>query len=135
MHIFYTHIGTPEYPLWVKDLYHVARAFLGNAAELQPLQFQGHVHRPTQVWTNCITPRELELAQPNKQTREPLQNLLQPGHTAKIMTLPDSVNHPINRMGNRLAVFPTLGLYLWTFNYTLRSDGRPGIGMLLDAPS
>ena len=37
LHIFYTHIGTPEYPPWVDDLYHVARAFLGNAAKLQPL--------------------------------------------------------------------------------------------------
>ena len=25
--------------------------------------------------------------------------------------------------------------YLWTFNYTLRSDGQPGNGMLFDAPS
>ena len=87
------------------------------------------------MWTNCITPRELELAQPNRQTREPLQNLLQPRHTAQIMTLPDLVNHKLNRMGNRLAVFPTLSLYLWTFNYTLRPDVRPGIGMLFDAPS
>ena len=37
LHIFYTHISTPEYPPWVDDLYHVARAFLGNAVELQPL--------------------------------------------------------------------------------------------------
>ena len=87
------------------------------------------------MWTNCITPREVELAQLNKQTREPLQNLLQLGHTAQILTLSDSLNHPINRMGNRLAVFPTMSPYLWTFNYTLRSDGRPGIGMLFDAPS
>ena len=87
------------------------------------------------MWTNCITPRELELAQPTKQTREPLQNLLQPGHTAQILTLRDPVNHPINRMGNRMAVFPTLSPYLWTFDYTLRSDGRPGIRMLFDAPS
>ena len=64
------------------------------------------------MWTNCITPRELELAQPTWQTREPLQNLLQPGHTAQIMTLPDLVDQKLNRMGNRLAVFPTLGPYL-----------------------
>ena len=64
------------------------------------------------MWTNCITPREVELAQPKWQTREPLQNLLQPGHTAQILTLPDPVNHPINRMGNRLDVFLTLSPYL-----------------------
>ena len=51
------------------------------------------------------------------------------------MTLPDLVNHQLNRMGNRLAVFPTLSPYLWTSDYTLRSDGRPGIGMMFDAPS
>ena len=51
------------------------------------------------------------------------------------MTLPDLVNHKLNRMGNRLAVFPTLSPYLWTRDYTLRSDGRPGIGMLVDTPS
>ena len=60
------------------------------------------------MWTNFLTPRELELAQPTWKTREPLQNLLKPGHTAQIMTLPDLVNHQLNRMGNRLAVFPTL---------------------------
>ena len=87
------------------------------------------------MWTNFTTPRELELAQPTWQTREPLHNILQPRHRAQIVTHPDLVNHKFNRMGNLLAVFTTMSPYLWTFDYTLRSDGRPGIGMLFDAPS
>ena len=51
------------------------------------------------------------------------------------MTLHDVVNHTLNRMGNRLAMFPTPSPYLWTCDYTLRSDGRPGIRTLFDAPS
>ena len=45
------------------------------------------------------------------------------------------VNLTLNRLGNRLAVFPTMSPYLWPAKYSIRSDGRPSNGILFDGPS
>ena len=53
-YMFYNHTRPSDYPLWSKELVHVASQFLGKMTIVNVLQLGSHSYRQTHIWQNTF---------------------------------------------------------------------------------
>ena len=64
-YMFYNHSRPPDYPLWSKELVHVASQFLGQMITVNALQLDSHSYRQTHIWQNTFPNGHLRETVPN----------------------------------------------------------------------